>query len=423
MFRRGPGGCYEREGRRPWCLLGHARVAIVLMVNAVAACIPPSTCTATDFVITPRSCGLVLGHHHDLLPLVSHHIDCLPRSCLRPSESAAAPELPVLEIAGQHRTCTVVTPTSMPGQREDVQTGASTLFLPLTGQRVNHSASGILMYASIRSNIATYLTTTLRSARLFPQRHPHIRNIYARGRCYCAYAAGTPHLPLIDRSATRVSAGDLPCLKQPLLALDARDTDGRCYAASFLLRCTQFGRTTRVGQGQGVVGPTSATSRALRARRFAAFRGQVTMNANAARRDRPSHTRSAPPHCTTTTATSATGRATSHRKTSPCSDQLPMWLPLPMAGVVTYLHKFDTWVTTVNPRCCTAPTTSAQASVKVSPRGFLLLPSVLHGELCTPHHDQAMAASLHCTCALRPHPNTGRPPGRPIAAVGLPQAS
>ena len=35
--------------------------------------------------------------------------------------------------------------------------------------------------------------------------------------------------------------------------------------------------------------------------------GQVTMNANAARRTRTPHTRSAPPHCTTTTATSATG--------------------------------------------------------------------------------------------------------------------
>ena len=50
---------------------------------------------------------------------------------------------------------------------------------------------------------------------------------------------------------------------------------------------------------------------------------------------------------------------------------MPMWLPLPMAGVVTYLHKFDTWVTTVNPRCCTAPPTSAQAAGNVSARGLL----------------------------------------------------
>ena len=270
MFRRGRGGCNGREGRRPERLLGHACVAIVLMVNAVATCIPPSTCTAPDSVITPRSCGLVLGHHHRLLPSVSHHSFWLPRSCLRPSRSVAAPELPVLEIAGQHRTCTVVTPTSKPGQREDVQTGASILAIPPTGQRVKYSASGALMHASILS-IAQEGRDTAGFSLLF---YPHIKNIAHRGRCYRAIAAGTLHLPLNDRGATRVSAGDSPCLKQPLLALDARDTDGRCYAASFLhLRCAQFGRATRVGQGQGVVGPTSAASRALRARRFAAFRG------------------------------------------------------------------------------------------------------------------------------------------------------
>jgi len=103
----------------------------------------------------------------------------------------------------------------------------------------------------------------LRSTRL-PQKH---------GRCRCAYAAGTHQLPLIDRDVTRVSARDSPCLKQPLLALDAHDTDGWWHAASFLLRCAQFERATRFGQGQGVVGPTSLTSRALCARRFAAFWG------------------------------------------------------------------------------------------------------------------------------------------------------
>ena len=179
----GRGGCYEREGRRSWRLLGHACVATLLLVNAVANSTRHSNCTATDMETNhPRSCGRVLGHHFGPLPSISPHHDCLPRSCLRPSGSAAAPELPVLEFAGQRRISTIVTPTSTPGRREDVQTSASILVLPLTGQRVNHSASGILMYASIRSNIATYLTTTLRSARLFPQRHPHIRNIYARGR-------------------------------------------------------------------------------------------------------------------------------------------------------------------------------------------------------------------------------------------------
>ena len=55
--------------------------------------------------------------------------------------------------------------------------------------------------------------------------------------------------------------------------MDTHDTDGWWHAASFPLRCAQFERATRFGQGQGVVGPTSLTSRALCARRFAAFWG------------------------------------------------------------------------------------------------------------------------------------------------------
>ena len=419
MFRRGRGGCNGREGRRPERLLGHACVAIVLMVNAVATCIPPSTCTAPDSVITPRSCG----HHHHLLPSVSHHSFWLPRSCLRPSRSVAAPELPVLEIAGQHRTSTSVTPTGTPGQREDVQTSASILAIPPTRQRVKYGANGILMYASIRSNFATYLSTTLRSTRLFPQKHPHIRDIYARGRCYCAYAAGTLHLPLIDRGATRVSAGDSPCLKQPLLALDARDTDGRCYAASFLLRCTQFERATRFGQGQGVVGPTSAASRALRARRFAAFRG-----ASHHERER----RAADPTAAYKISTTALHYNDSHL--SYWSSYLAVLPRLrPAAGLVTAAT--EGWRGCLPPqvlrylgRHCQSSLLHCTHHICTGFRQSLTswvppATSVLHGELCTSHHDQAMAASLHCTCALRPHPNTGRPPGRPIAAVGLPQAS
>lgn len=269
MFRRGRGGCNGREGRRPWCLLGHARVARMLLVYAVANFTRPSTCTATDVVInTPRSCELVHGHHQP--PSISQHHLCSPRSCLRPSRSAAAPELPVQEVAGLHRTCTIVTPTSTPGQREDVQTGASILIHSHTEQRVKHCGSFVVLPAQYSVN--GHSSTTLRSTRL-PQKHRPPRNIGHRGRCRCAYAAGTHQLPLIDRDVTRVSARDSPCLKQPLLALDARDTDGRCYAASFLLRCTPYERATRFGQGQGVVGPTSATSRALRVRRFAAFRG------------------------------------------------------------------------------------------------------------------------------------------------------
>ena len=112
----GRGGCYEREGRRSWRLLGHACVATLLLVNAVANSTRHSNCTATGMETNhPRSCGRVLGHHFGPLPSISPHHDCLPRSCLRPSGSAAAPELPVLEFAGQHRISTIVTPTSSKG--------------------------------------------------------------------------------------------------------------------------------------------------------------------------------------------------------------------------------------------------------------------------------------------------------------------
>ena len=260
----GRGGCYEREGRRSWRLLGHACVATLLLVNAVANSTRHSNCTATDMETNhPRSCGRVLGHHFGPLPSISPHHDCLPRSCLRPSGSAAAPELPVLEFAGQRRISTIVWPTSTPGQREDVHAGASILIHShTTEQRVKHCGVFVVLPAH-RYSANGHSVTTLRSTRL-PQKH---------GRCRCAYAAGTHPLPLITRDVTRVSARDSPCLKQPLLALDTHDTDGWWHAASFPLRCAQFERATRFGQGQGVVGPTSLTSRALCARRSAAFWG------------------------------------------------------------------------------------------------------------------------------------------------------
>ena len=285
----GRGGCNGREGRRPRRLLGHACVAILLLSNAVATSTSPSTCTATVSVITPRSGGLVLEHHHHQLPSISRHSLRLPRSCLRPSRSAAAPELPVLEVAGQHRICTVVTPTSMPGQREDVQTGASSHVNSPPEQRVK------LIYEQLsREPIRTF-------------RHCGIFVVLP-----ARYAASTHQLPLFARDVARVSAVDSPRLKRPPLALDARDTDEWCYITSlFLLRCTYAERATRVGQGQGVVGPTSATPVHSAREGSLPFGGQVTTKADASRRTLKSHARSAPPHCTTTTATSATtGRAT-----------------------------------------------------------------------------------------------------------------
>ena len=140
----GRGGCYEREGRRSWRLLGHACVATLLLVNAVANSIRLSNCTATDFVNnTPRGCELVLRHLLCQLPSISHHSFWSPRSCLRPSRSAAAPELPVLEVAGQHRICMSVAPTGSPGEREDAHTCALAHINSFSEQRVNRSANGL----------------------------------------------------------------------------------------------------------------------------------------------------------------------------------------------------------------------------------------------------------------------------------------
>ena len=173
--------------------------------NAVATSIRHSTCTATDLVITPRSCELVHGHHQPQ-PISQHQL-CSPWSCLRPSRSAAAPELPVQEVAGLHRTCTVVTPTSMPGQREDVQTGASSHVNSPPEQRVK------LIYEQLsREPIRTF-------------RHCGIFVVLP-----ARYAASTHHwqLPLFARDVARVSAVDSPRLTRPPLALDARDTDEWC---------------------------------------------------------------------------------------------------------------------------------------------------------------------------------------------------
>ena len=162
----GRGGCKGREGRRPGRLLGHACVAILLLSNAVATSTSPSNCTATDSVITPRSGGLVLGHHHHQLPSISHHSLCLPRSCQRPSGSAAAPELPVLEFAGQRRISTIVKPTSTPGQREDVHAGASILIHShTTEQRVKHCGVFVVLPAH-RYSANGHSVTTLRSTRI-----------------------------------------------------------------------------------------------------------------------------------------------------------------------------------------------------------------------------------------------------------------
>ena len=221
----GRGGCYEREGRRSWRLLGHACVATLLLVNAVANSIRLSNCTATDFVNnTPRGCGLVLRHLLCQLPSISHHSFWSPRSCLRPSRSAAAPELPVLEVAGQHRICMSVAPTGSPGEREDAHTCALAHINSFSEQRVNRSANGL----TVNSTRQTFPGSP-KFSRLLNIGH----GIFHRGRCSltCPRCWHTP-TAISTRGVTRVSAVDSPRLKRPPLALDAHDTDGWCYATS-----------------------------------------------------------------------------------------------------------------------------------------------------------------------------------------------
>ena len=149
----------------------------------------------------------------------------------------------------------------------------------------------------------------------------------------------------------------------------------------------------------------------------------------------PSSLRTARTHTAPTTRRKGTGSFPGlHAADDTCPSILAGVCIRYMRGMMSVAHKGE-WrpngraskTTNRKPflRCCTAHTaTSAQLAVNGSARGLLpLLASTSCWELCTPHHDHATAASLHCTSAPRPHPNTGRPPGRPIAAVGLPQAS
>jgi hypothetical protein len=149
MFRNGPEGLRGRAGSRPWRPSGHARVAIMLMFNAVATCTsPPGT-----FVpyIVPDVQSRVYGHpFHALSSLLGGRTS--HGSVHLPSGAAANPESPVLGVAPQrHRIRKLRAATKSPEQRVDAQTTASSL-TPHSKQRVNSSAGATsadsLMHAS-----------------------------------------------------------------------------------------------------------------------------------------------------------------------------------------------------------------------------------------------------------------------------------
>ncbi len=106
----------------------------------------------------------------------------------------------------------------MPGQRGDVQTGASILVNSLTEQRAKQCGGFVVLPDQYSAN--GHSVATLRSTRL-PQKHRPPRNIGDRGRC--AYAAGTHQLPLFARDVARVS---LPSFSYDAPGLDVRRDSG-----------------------------------------------------------------------------------------------------------------------------------------------------------------------------------------------------
>ncbi len=109
-----------------------------------------------------------------------------PAPCMHPACIAQRAHVQLAGCAARTdrpAICMSVSPTGRAGEREDVRTDASSLINSTSEQRVKYSANG-------------HSSTTLRSTRL-PQRHRPPRNIGHRGRCCCAYAAGTHQLPVI----------------------------------------------------------------------------------------------------------------------------------------------------------------------------------------------------------------------------------
>ena len=294
MFRNGPEGLRGRAGSRPWRPSGHARVAIMLMFNAVATCTsPPST-----FVpyIVPDVQSRVYGHpFHALSSLLGGRTS--HGSVQLPSGAAANPESPVLGVAPQHRIRKLRAATKSPEQRVDAHALASSL-TPHTKQRVNSSAGATSADSLMHASHAVWLPRCRSNFDGFLLLCRHIRRASVPGRCHNrATAAGTLQLPSICGAARGLS---LPhaAIRLGVNPSKPRDTDGRCHATPFP-RCVLYERSTRFGQGPGL-SPGSGHEHFLSAREISLpAGGKVTSNATFPRRSPVALTRATTHLCIT----------------------------------------------------------------------------------------------------------------------------
>jgi len=324
MFRNGPEGLRGRAGSRPWRPSGHARVAIMLMFNAVATCTsPPSTLVP---YIVPDVQSRVYGHpFHALSSLLG--VRTSHGSVHLPSGAVANPESPVLGVEPQHRIRKLRAATKSPEQRVDVHAAALSL-TPHSEQRVNFSASATNADSLMHASHTVWLPRCRSNSGGFLLLCRHIRGASVPGRCHNrATAAGTLRLPSIRGAARGVS---LPHAAIRLkVASKPRDTDGRCHATPFP-QCDLYERSTRVGQGPGL-SPGSGHEHFLSAReRPLPVGGKVFSNAAFPRRSPVALTRATTHLCTTrcTAPRHAPRRLdSSYRVSTLFGSQLPLPLP------------------------------------------------------------------------------------------------
>ena len=208
----GRGSCDGCEGRRPWRFLGHTRGTTLLLVAAVATCTLPSTATDTVNLHTSIS---------------RHSVRSLTCSCLLPSEyttSAAAPGLPVLEVARQHRISKPVrAATSSPEQRVVIHAALSSPF-PLSCQHVNCNPQ---RRASCRLSDIGFSPRNIMNNELsgaLNSRLSHELRQCSRHTTRVELPA-PPLLPQIRRDKALAQKAGPPCLQQPRLGRCVCDTD------------------------------------------------------------------------------------------------------------------------------------------------------------------------------------------------------
>ena len=242
MFRNGPEGLRGRAGSRPWRPSGHARVAIMLMFNAVATCTsPPSTLVP---YIVPDVQSRVYGHpFHALSSLLG--VRTSHGSVHLPSGAVANPESPVLGVEPQHRIRKLRAATKSPEQRVDVHAAALSL-TPHSEQRVNFSASATnadsLMHAShtvwlprCRSNFAAFCCCAVTSEALLSlDAVTIVPPLLARSDCPQSVVRleGSPYLmqPFalrLPRSPVTPTGGATPLPSHNAICTNARRESGR----------------------------------------------------------------------------------------------------------------------------------------------------------------------------------------------------